>query len=45
MQWRYVSYIEAGDSIHLQIEPMTVGADVVYVPNSDIWAAGVPLWA
>ena len=45
MGWRYVTYVEGRNLLSFQIEPMAVGADVVYVPDAQAWSQGAPAWA
>ena len=45
MGWRYVTYVEGHSSLSFQIEPMAVGADVVYIPDAQAWSRGAPSWA
>jgi hypothetical protein len=45
MGWRHVTYIEGRRSLSFQIEPMAVGADVVYIPNAQAWLRFAPSWA
>jgi hypothetical protein len=45
MGWRYVRYVEGGEGIAFQIEPMVKGGDLVYVPAEGIWSSTAPDWA
>lgn len=45
MGWRYVSYSEKNIPLVLQIEPMARDADIVYVPNAEMWLNSAPDWA
>jgi hypothetical protein len=45
MGWRYIKYIESENFVSFQIEPMTVGADLVYIPNTETWLRNAPDWA
>jgi hypothetical protein len=41
MGWRYVRYETVHAAIELQIEPMTDGPDLVYVPTETAWREGL----
>lgn len=43
--WHYVTYMEPGRSLSLAIDPMAVGPDIVYVPDTQIWQKTAPAWA
>jgi hypothetical protein len=45
MGWRFVTYLEASNSLPMTIEPMAVGPDIVYVPDAEAWAEKSPAWA
>jgi hypothetical protein len=46
MGWRHVTYIEGTRSLSFQIEPMAVGADIVYIPDTQAaWSRSAPPWA
>jgi hypothetical protein len=45
MGWRYVSYTEGSNYIHLMIEPMVDEPDLLYVPKEEIWNLTAPIWA
>jgi hypothetical protein len=45
MGWRYVRYVEGGEGIAFQIEPMIKGGDLVYVPAENVWSSTAPDWA
>lgn len=45
MGWRYITYVEGQKLLSFQIEPMVMGADVVYIPNTMAWSLAAPSWA
>ena len=45
MGWRYVTYVEGQRLLSFQIEPMAVGADIVYIPDAQAWSRSAPSWA
>lgn len=45
MGWRHVTYIEGQKLLSFQIEPMVVGADIIYVPDMQSWSRNAPSWA
>ena len=45
MGWRYVTYVEGQRLLSFQIEPMAVGADIVYIPDLQTWSRSAPSWA
>lgn len=45
MGWKYISYIQEDEKIILNIEPMLGEADIIYIPNDEIWRKSSRKWA
>lgn len=37
MNWKYITYVNHGNSIHFSIVPMYNGPDIVLFPNMENW--------
>ncbi|HEV2614885.1 MAG TPA: hypothetical protein VGV92_09335 [Gammaproteobacteria bacterium] len=44
MGWRHVTYYQDRSAVSFAIEPMIVGADIVYFPSENSWSNAVPDW-
>jgi len=45
MGWKYLSYIQGDEKIVFNIEPMVGEADIIYIPNDEIWKESSIKWA
>ena len=45
MGWKYISYIQDDEKIVLNIEPMVGEADIIYIPNDEMWRKSSTKWA
>lgn len=45
LSYRYLSYSIDNNSIELDIESLTDGKSIIYVPNNEKWKKNFPAWA
>ncbi|WP_026881388.1 hypothetical protein [Clostridium akagii] len=45
MGWKHLSYIQGDEKIVFNIEPMVGEADIIYIPNDEIWSESQINWA